>query len=204
MKTIFSWTPLGLIVSNFDSIVMFFQSLPDRFRSLGEMTIDGLLSGITGKLSELKSTLINAAESTSNWFKETLGIASPSKVFISHGQDTINGLTQGVEQSKPAARDALQQAATQLTLKELPPKRSSSEQRPAPAAAFGQTTGLVPAKTSAGTKQITIDASLNAPITIHAAPGMDPKELTKLVAQELDRRERAQQARLRASLKDTE
>lgn len=269
MKTVFGWTPLGLIVSNFDTIVSFFQSLPARFRSLGEMTIDGLLSGITGKLGELKATLINAADSTSTWFKEKLGIASPSKVFISHGQDTINGLTKGLEQTKPSALSSVQQLAAQMAkvpmaiaaitlpatqlafqplpqqqqatvqqlvpaalakpqdqvqrikqqlqplkaihpqqakvaVQELPPKRSSPQQQTAGPTNFASGSALSPAKASAGTKQITIDASLNAPITIHAAPGMDAKELTRLVAQELDRRERLQQARLRASLKDTE
>ena len=173
-KTVFDWTPLGMIVNNFDAIVAFFQTLPAKFKSLGEMTIDGLLSGITSRLTELKQTLTGAAESTISWFKDTLGIQSPSKVFAALGHDTVSGYQLGVEkQAKDSASPA------------------SLSSRPQPAAVGGN-------------RQVSVDASLQAPITIHAAPGMNTQDIARAVAIELDKRERSQKARIRASLRDTE
>jgi len=47
-----------------------------------------------------------------------------------------------------------------------------------------------------------IDAGIHAPITIYATPNMDAQDVARLVAIELEKRDRAQQARLRSSLKD--
>ena len=47
-----------------------------------------------------------------------------------------------------------------------------------------------------------IDAGIHAPITIHATANMDAQDVARLVGAELDKRARAQQARLRSSLKD--
>ena len=44
----------------------------------------------------------------------------------------------------------------------------------------------------------------NATITINAAPGMDEKAVARQVGQELDKRQRQQQARDRARLTDRE
>ncbi|MDV5392290.1 phage tail tape measure protein [Shewanella xiamenensis] len=100
MKTVFSWSPIGLIVNNFDDIVSFFTGLPAKFSSLGEMTMDGLVKGITGKLDEVKETITNAASDAIGWFKDVLGIASPSKVFAVMGDQTMQGLTVGLNRSQ--------------------------------------------------------------------------------------------------------
>ena len=39
-------------------------------------------------------------------------------------------------------------------------------------------------------------------ITINAAPGMDPKELVRLISAEMDRRERSQKSRVLSSMSD--
>jgi TP901 family phage tail tape measure protein len=100
MKTVFSWSPLGLIVNNFSEIMSFFTGLPAKFSSLGEMTMDGLVKGITGKLTEVKETITNAASNAIGWFKDVLGIASPSKVFAVMGDQTMQGLTVGISRTQ--------------------------------------------------------------------------------------------------------
>ena len=62
---------------------------------------------------------------------------------------------------------------------------------------------IAPAQQSSP-KTITVDATVSAPITIHAAPGMDTQQLAQAIAQELAKRERAQEARIRATLNDLE
>ncbi|KEH11379.1 hypothetical protein GY15_29090 [Delftia sp. 670] len=41
-------------------------------------------------------------------------------------------------------------------------------------------------------------------INIHAAPGMDPKDIARAVAAELDKRDRANKSRVLSQLSDTE
>ncbi|EIX4146977.1 hypothetical protein MA725_003416, partial [Escherichia coli] len=51
---------------------------------------------------------------------------------------------------------------------------------------------------------LSVPAASGGPVTIHihAAPGMNEQQLAKLVAQELDKRERQNAARTRSSLRD--
>jgi hypothetical protein len=50
-------------------------------------------------LGELKSTIVDAADSAADWFKEKLGIHSPSRVFASLGGFVMAGLDQGLAEN---------------------------------------------------------------------------------------------------------
>ncbi|MCD8558378.1 MAG: phage tail tape measure protein [Shewanella xiamenensis] len=303
MKTVFSWSPIGLIVNNFDDIVSFLTGLPAKFSSLGEMTMDGLVKGITGKLTEVKETITNAASSAIGWFKDVLGIASPSKVFAVMGDQTMQGLTVGlnrsqqdplnevnklskqmagtafvlgisalpaaampnditnlpspapivqhreiVEQLSPAKlsqpedimrqvrdeylgaslqaipdqtrtiRDEYQVAeylpnssvpdAIRLVKEgELPARKPKSDDLlPDDNGLTHSTTpdrlGVFAQRQAPQQQTVHIDAGIHAPITVYATAGMDAQDVAQLIAIELEKRERAQQARLRSSLKD--
>lgn len=265
MKTVFSWSPLGLIVNNFSEIMSFFTGLPAKFSSLGEMTMDGLVKGITGKLTEVKETITNAASNAIGWFKDVLGIASPSKVFAVMGDQTMDGLTVGLNRSQqaplnevsklgkqmagtafvlgisalPAAampnlqaipdqtrtiRDEYQGAdysvpdAIRLVKEgELPARKAKSDDLTHNGSDLAHNTNSLTHnaasdRLSAGSafaqrqapqsQTVHIDAGIHAPITIHATANMDAQDVARLVAIELEKRDRAQQARLRSSLKD--
>lgn len=293
MKTAFSWTPLGMIVNNFAEIVAFFTGMPAKFASLGEMTMDGLINGITGKIAKLKEALYGIGREAVNSVKEVLGIASPSKVFAVMGDQTMQGLTVGISRTQqeplaevnklskqlagtafalglsalPAAAIAndaasLQQPAPTVQSREviahaLPTKLSQpmdavrqvrEEYLGTPLQAIPAQTRTIkdeyqradyavpdairlvkdsslPARTPKGDnlsaddnslstatafapqqaqqpQTVHIDAGIHAPITIYATPAMDAQEVARLVAVELEKRDRAQQARLRSSLKD--
>lgn len=299
MKTVFSWSPIGLIVNNFDDIVSFFTGLPAKFSSLGEMTMDGLVKGITGKLTEVKETITNAASSAIGWFKDVLGIASPSKVFAVMGDQTMQGLTVGLNRSQqdplnevnklskqmagtafvlgisalPAAampndvanlpstapivqhreiieqlspaklsqpEDIVRQVREQylgISLQAIPDQTRTirdeyqSADYSVPDAIRLVKEGELPARKpksddlspddnslthSAAPDRLStfaqrqapqpqtvhIDAGIHAPITVYATANMDAQDVARLIAIELEKRERAQQARLRSSLKD--
>ena len=70
--------------------------MPAKFSKLGSDILSGLVDGITGALGKVKDGIVEAASSVSGWFKETLGINSPSKVFMLHGDDTMRGLALGL------------------------------------------------------------------------------------------------------------
>ncbi|WP_030540302.1 hypothetical protein [Sphingobium sp. DC-2] len=80
--------------------------VPARLSQIGGYMIQGLINGVTGMLGALKSTIVNAASSVANWFKEKLGIHSPSRVFAGLGGFVMAGLDQGLaaNASGPLAR----------------------------------------------------------------------------------------------------
>jgi len=60
IKTVFGWTPLGLIVSNWDAIVGFFSGLPDRIGS----AVSGMWDGIKNGLRTVLNWVIDKWNST--------------------------------------------------------------------------------------------------------------------------------------------
>nr|WP_317892049.1 phage tail tape measure protein [uncultured Sphingomonas sp.] len=97
--TILNWSPLGTFYTAFAGVMGWFGvALPARFSDFGRMLISGLISGITGMLGALRSTIVNAASSAANWFKQKLGIRSPSRVFMGFGGFMMQGLHNGIDQ----------------------------------------------------------------------------------------------------------
>jgi len=96
IKSVFSWSPLEAIKNGFNAALNFLRGLPTKFSQLGSDILSGLVDGITGALGKVKDGIVEAASSVSSWFKETLGINSPSKVFMLHGDDTMRGLALGL------------------------------------------------------------------------------------------------------------
>jgi TP901 family phage tail tape measure protein len=100
--------PIGLavafVVNNWDKIkaafragVEYLLALPGRMANFGANIIQGLINGIKGKLGALKSTVTGAASSAASWFKEKLGIRSPSRVFMAFGGHITEGLARGID-----------------------------------------------------------------------------------------------------------
>jgi hypothetical protein len=232
MKTVFSWSPLGLITNNFSEIMTFLTGLPATFSSLGEMTMDGLINGITSKIATLKETMYGMGSEVINSFKDMLGIASPSKVFAVMGDQTMQGLTVGLNRSQQSPINEVSKLGKQMAGTAFVLGISALPAAAMPDAARLIKSGELPAKTiqrhadgqlapnatpavdrlNAGTafrhrqlqppQAVHIDAGIHAPITIYATANMDPQDIARLVAIELDKRQRTQQARLRTSLKD--
>lgn len=85
------------------------------FTGFGGWIIDGLIGGITSKLGALRDTVVNAATSAAGWFKEKLGINSPSRVFTQYGGWISEGAALGIEGGQSAVRAAaLAMAATAM------------------------------------------------------------------------------------------
>lgn len=67
------------------------------FSIIGQSMVDGLVEGITGAFGAVKDAVVGLADSTVGWFKEKLGIASPSKVMMRLGGYTAEGFALGLE-----------------------------------------------------------------------------------------------------------
>lgn len=77
-----------------------FASLPLRFVEIGAQIMQGLVNGITSGVGAVKDAITGAGSAVIGYFKEKLGIHSPSRVFAELGDFTMAGLTQGIERGR--------------------------------------------------------------------------------------------------------
>ena len=191
-------------------------SLKDRFFTAGGDLMDGLINGITSRVQMVRDAIGGVADDVGAWFREKLGIASPSKVFMQYGGWISEGAALGIQGGQGAVRTAALAMATAATTA-LPMATAATTALPmaAGAAALGPD-GQPPLQAQA--LRLDTRPPLMAPatgpgvgggsggstynITINAAPGMDPKELVRLISAEMDRRERSQKSRVLSSMSD--
>ncbi|MDZ4377993.1 MAG: phage tail tape measure protein [Xanthomonadaceae bacterium] len=96
IKTLFAFSPLGLIVNNWNAIIGFLKTLPTTMPTIGGQIIDGLLGGIMAGWDRLKAGVTNIGDGIATQFKSVLGIQSPSRVFMGLGNMLGLGLQQGM------------------------------------------------------------------------------------------------------------
>ena len=171
--------------------------------------IDGLISGVTAKLTALKDTVVGAATSVGQWFKETLGIASPSRVFMEYGGWVSEGAALGIQKGQGLAAAAAVGLAgvTAAPMAAAGTDALAAAQAmpiTAPAPLMAPSGSALGRGNAAGAGAPMAAASGPITITINAAPGMDPKDIARAVAAELDKRERANKSRVLSQLSDTE
>lgn len=166
--------------------------LKDRFFTAGGDLMQGLVNGITSRMAAVRDAVVGAADAVGTWFREKLGIASPSKVFMQYGGWISEGAALGIAGGQGAVRNAALAMATAAT-SAMPMAASADALRMdtrAPLSATAPGAGL-----GAG-------GATTINITINAAPGMDPQAVARAVSAELDRRERAKRSRVNSLLSD--
>lgn len=98
-----------------NTVVSALGALPGKVMEFGSHLVDGLVGGIKAKLSAAKESIVQFGSSIKNWFASTLGIHSPSRVFLGFGQNIGEGAALGIGQMRGAvakASGALAVAAT--------------------------------------------------------------------------------------------
>jgi TP901 family phage tail tape measure protein len=184
---ILNWSPLGLFYQAFASVLSWFGiQLPAKFSELGANLTAGLVNGIIGGLGAVKDAIGNVGATAIAWFKEKLGIHSPSRVFGELGGFISQGAALGME----------------------------SEQGRVVRAAVGLATAATTAFTPAAAAPLQVGAPIGgaqvaaaAPagqtiVNIYAQPGMDAAAIARAVSAELDKRDRAKQSRIGSRLSD--
>ncbi|SDZ71301.1 Phage-related tail protein [Variovorax sp. YR266] len=191
-SAILNWSPAGLFYQAFAETMRWFGfELPGKFTEFGSQMMQGLANGITGALGQVQGAISGAADSALAWFKEKLGIRSPSRVFMLAGNEISNGAALGIAGRAGYVRQAALGMAT-AAASVLPMGTAGAE-----ALRFDT---RAPISASAG--QLAPVAGAKYEIHIHAAPGMSAQEIARAVSMELDRRERAKSAAGRSSLTD--
>ena len=160
-------------------------ALKDRFFQAGADLIGGLANGVTSRLAALRDTVVGVASSVAGWFKEKLGINSPSRVFMEYGGWISEGAALGMQKGQHlAAAAAVGLAAT--TAAPMAMAGGSALARPA---------GVAMAAPAAGSTY---------QITINAAPGMDGQAIAQAVRAEIERMEAAKRRRVNSQMSDME
>ncbi|KAF1072689.1 MAG: hypothetical protein GAK45_00124 [Pseudomonas citronellolis] len=195
LQLILNFSPLGMFYRVFAGVMSYFGvELPARFTDFGNMLMQGLVQGIKNGLSAVKQGIQDAGASTIGWFKEKLGIHSPSRVFAELGGFTMAGLAQGLTQGQGGPLAALTAITGRL-------------------AAVGAVTfaGSTPAVAIDNRPPIT--ASQQAPViiqgdtnhfVINAGPGTDTAAIKRMVDQALREAEQRKAVRSRSLLGDKE
>ncbi|MDR3398726.1 MAG: phage tail protein [Pandoraea sp.] len=192
-----NWSPLGIFYQAFAGVLSWFGiELPGKFTEFGRNMVMGLVNGITGALGTAKDAVVGLGERTIGWFKDKLGIHSPSRVFAELGGFTTAGLEQGITNTQDGPLSAVQSLARQLA---------------------GAGAGIAFAASTPAAANIAFDtrppisasAAMAAPIAgnhyeihLHAAPGMSEAQLMLMLERKLQELHRRDAARVRSRFTD--
>lgn len=89
-----------------EAILGSFENLPADLDDLGKQTLLGMTAGLTSQIPELADTSEMSAAEIVDAIEKYLGIASPSKVLMEVGENTILGLIEGLESKQTALSTA--------------------------------------------------------------------------------------------------
>ncbi|MGO3562281.1 phage tail protein [Pseudomonas helleri] len=114
-----NFSPMGLFYRAFAGVMTYFGfELPDKFTEFGGMLVTGLVNGISNMAGSLKDSVVGIGSSVKGWFTETLGIQSPSRVFMGYGENVSEGAAIGIAGQTGLIRKAAlgMAAATSISL----------------------------------------------------------------------------------------
>ncbi|WP_252275221.1 phage tail tape measure protein [Pseudomonas subflava] len=196
-KLIADFMPLGLFYRAFAGVMNYFGiEMPGKFSEFGSMLLEGLVTGIRNKLGAVKTAIGEVGDSTIGWFKEKLGIHSPSRVFATLGGFTMAGLEQGLLKGQRGPLAAVTSMGKQLVA--------------AGAIGFGTAGSAIamdnrpPLSAAPQARAVAMAPPAPIIINIHPSAGMDEQALARLVQQELAKAQRAAQTKGRSALTDQE
>ena len=194
---IINWSPVGVFYQAFAGVMSWFGiKLPAQFTEFGANILRGLVNGITSSMGAVKDAISNAGSSIIAWFKEKLGIHSPSRVFAQLGDYTMQGLAVGLDRSEGAPISKVSGLAQRLT--QLGAGIAIGTATALPASAFDTRAPLSQGGFGAG---LSIQGD-KIEITIQAQAGSDPQAIARAVYAAMEQRDREKAARIRSSLRD--
>ncbi|WP_226550855.1 phage tail length tape measure family protein [Celeribacter naphthalenivorans] len=88
--------------------------LGDKMREWAGNVVDGFVQGFKDKVADAKAAVTDFGDNVAGWFKDKLGIHSPSKVFEGYGVNIVEGLVVGVDGAAPLAERAVMSLGERL------------------------------------------------------------------------------------------
>lgn len=176
-----NWSPLGLLYTAITAALgKLGIELPGSFTKFGSMLIQGLINGISSMAGALKESISNIGTGIVGWFKEKLGIRSPSRVFAEMGGFVSEGAAVGIEDRQPAAVKAAQALAASvavggaLSLAPVAPAAPAALEAPAsirPARALAASVAVVGAMSPAAASLVPPPALVSPTTTMASDDG---------------------------------
>lgn len=164
-RLIAGWSPLGLFRDALAGVMKYFgMEMPKSFSGFGGMLIDGLVSGIKAKLTSAREAIVSFGGSIKGWFTSTLGIQSPSRVFMGFGDNIAQGAAIGITRTAPLAARAvtgMAVAAAAAGAHAAPVKLSAGQ---------AQAQQVLAARANAGTAQP--GAAAGSGLVVHFSPNI--------------------------------
>jgi len=193
---ILNWSPLGMFYRAFAGVMNYFGiDLPSRFTEFGGMLMSGMVQGIKSGLGSVREAITGAGDQAIGWFKDKLGIRSPSRVFAALGDDTMAGLRVGLQRSQNGPLGTVLETGKQLA-------KAGALALGIGGAGQALAIDSRPAL-QAGQAPIVVQGD-TITIQITAASGSNSAELESMINRVLDQRERGKAARIRSALYDTD
>ncbi|WP_431480816.1 phage tail tape measure protein [Pseudomonas thivervalensis] len=122
LAVLLNFSPLGLFYRAFAGVMNYFGiELPGTFTEFGGLLVTGLVNGIGNMAGALKDSVVGIGASVKDWFTETLGIESPSRVFIGYGANISEGAALGIKAQSGLVRQAALSMAAQSAVDMAPP-----------------------------------------------------------------------------------
>ena len=151
------------------------KDLPEKFKSIAKLCIEGLWNGIKDKTQWIKDKVASLGTTVTNTVKKALGIKSPSRVFMGLGAFTAEGFGIGFEDTMQGVERDMKNSTDGLT---------------------GSMTAEVNAYGSGGAS--TLGTSTynggNISINVYGAEGQNTDDLAKQVAYRLEEMTRRKEA----------
>jgi hypothetical protein len=180
------------IKAKFNDGIAWLSALPGRMLAIGQGIMSGLVNGISSGAAWVRDKIMGLASQVSDWFKNALGINSPSLVFAGFGGNITDGLAQGLDKTARTAIKASQRIANAVAdphTRTITARLATNVSRlNAPAyARAGVVPSLSRSNPVSNDNRVTHQGStIHAPININGA--RDPKSVAREVGRELDRR----------------
>lgn len=158
-----------------------FGQMRGESQALGHNMMRGIEDGINGRWPAVRARVEAIARQMKTWFADVLKIRSPSRVFMDMGGHITDGLAIGIDRGARAPLRSIRTVATGL-------------------AAAGMSSGGAMAAGATAAAQPALQR--NYYLTIHQQPGQDAQDLARMIADELDKREREKASAARSSFRD--
>lgn len=160
LALLLNFSPLGLFYRAFAGVMNYFGiELPGTFTEFGGLLVTGLVNGIGNMAGALKDSVVGIGASVKDWFTETLGIESPSRVFVGYGANISEGAALGIKAQSGLVRQAALSMAAQSAVDMAPPNPAQVTRASMPGAAGGRSA----ASESAGPMTFHFSPQINVP-----------------------------------------
>ena len=196
-----NWGPItDWFRQQWEGLTTYLSNLGARFEQIGLDLMLGLSRGIRNAYGIVKDTITGAADGAVGWFKDKLGINSPSRVFAELGGYTMAGLVQGLSNGEHGTLKAIGEFSRRFATTAALGMAGAGIATAAPM----PTTSAAPLMANAPRTLPAAAPAFSYVINIDARGGADETAIRRVVKSELEEHRRHLEARRRSRLGDVD